>query len=766
MIGFEWVGLGVGLVSVALGMGIQRRLGRLSNDKSLQPISGFLSENGRYFLMRKMGLFTVFFLLLLVVLVGATFLGQLSWLHPLVVVSAALWASFLVFLTTRLVMSRVSGMTSLFLAYPEKGMRPLVYFGLGLCLLVGGVFLADISFWLLIVDVLTSHDVLGLGSRIVSRIEVGAQWSDYWTSHHIFRHFKYEELALLLFSYGIGAVLHALVLQIFGGIFKASSHMTATMAVSEDNHLAENDMRNPAVFSDLLGQVSFKSIGIVSETWHTLAVLCAVFAFLATATFYQGAMSQFSAYIAFPFLAVSVAFVSCWVQILLFSWLDLRRISRFSRHVLGVITGLILFQAGLIGVIGHSYYSVPLPMLRVYWVGLAVSWLVLMVFWRFGGPEGRHVRRLETLATRGWSLLFLRGLSAGYGFGILGVALVSVLVSLGFWMSGGVTHLAEAILGVAVLGLGVFLGSIVVLPYVFMSGPAMVMQAFGSMSGADVPVTKELEGWSFFTDRWLAIYRFVLYLVFGVGLFGSVAAVLISVIFWIKKQAGSALFYFGDVVFTNIRTMVSDTHLVLYIPEIGFEDLLRVMRTSPMDLTLLLGLSAGIALVFGLFGLVSLAIERSCQRQLDEVRTQLITYEGIAEGKSLPEYRYCIHLGIEAMIWPTVFIMLLVFLGPILITGLWGVRGILGMLMGSGAFGLLACFRAIRQASIWRAAVHRVLLWDVYVPGTDAYRRLWMMSTVGGIYEAQVAGVLPFMRWLLFVSVLFVGLGLRLGTGV
>jgi hypothetical protein len=389
-----------------------------------------------------------------------------------------------------------------------------------------------------------------------------------------------------------------------------------------------------------------------------------------------------------------------------------------------------------------------------------------MVFWRFGGPEGRHVRRLETLATRGWSLLFLRGLSAGYGFGILGVALVSVLVSLGFWMSGGVTHLAEAILGVAVLGLGVFLGSIVVLPYVFMSGPAMVMQAFGSMSGADVPVTKELEGWSFFTDRWLAIYRFVLYLVFGVGLFGSVAAVLISVIFWIKKQAGSALFYFGDVVFTNIRTMVSDTHLVLYIPEIGFEDLLRVMRTSPMDLTLLLGLSAGIALVFGLFGLVSLAIERSCQRQLDEVRTQLITYEGIAEGKSLPEYRYCIHLGIEAMIWPTVFIMLLVFLGPILITGLWGVRGILGMLMGSGAFGLLACFRAIRQASIWRAAVHRVLLWDVYVPGTDAYRRLWMMSTVGGIYEAQVAGVLPFMRWLLFVSVLFVGLGLRLGTGV
>ena len=245
----------------------------------------------------------------------------------------------------------------------------------------------------------------------------------------------------LLVGYGFGASLAALFAQLGGGIFTKSADIGADLVGKIEQNIPEDDIRNPAVIADQVGDNVGDCAGRGSDLFESISDDY-VTALLVGFSLFIGA-AQTTAMM-FPFaMGIVGVLATIFGVFVVRGWENVRPISSFN---------LGLFVAAGTAIAGSYFISVwLLNDIRIFYCalsGIVASTAVGLVVQYYIGTSGKPVLQMEEASKRGVAMNLITGLAYGLQSPVLPFLMVIGAVIFSYVISGG------SIYGVVAANLG------------------------------------------------------------------------------------------------------------------------------------------------------------------------------------------------------------------------------------------------------------------------------------------------------------------------
>jgi K(+)-stimulated pyrophosphate-energized sodium pump len=180
----------------------------------------------------------------------------------------------------------------------------------------------------------------------------------------------------------------------------------------------------------------------------------------------------------------------------------------------------------------------------------------------------------------------------------------------------------------------------------------------------------------------------------------------------------------------------------------------------------LVGIFSGVAPAVFFSALTMSAVGRAAGGMVDEVRRQFREIPGILTGEAKPDYARCVEISTKAaqreMIGPS----LLAIIVPVLIGVVFGVAGVLGLLVGTLGAGFSLAIMMSNAGGAWDNAKKYIESGEHGGKGSDAHKSAVVGDTVGDPYKDTSGPSLNILIKLMsMVSVVFAGLIVAFGNG-
>ena len=178
-----------------------------------------------------------------------------------------------------------------------------------------------------------------------------------------------------------------------------------------------------------------------------------------------------------------------------------------------------------------------------------------------------------------------------------------------------------------------------------------------------------------------------------------------------------------------------------------------------MNPKVLIGIFIGSMMAFIFCGLTINAVGRAASKMVDEVRRQFRELPGILEGKTIPDYAKCVEISTigaqKEMIVPS----LLAIIAPIATGIIFGVSGVMGLLVGGlGSGFVLAVFMA-NAGGAWDNAKKYIEEGHLGGKGSEAHKATVIGDTVGDPFKDTAGPSLNILIKLMsMVSIVMAGL--------
>ena len=178
-----------------------------------------------------------------------------------------------------------------------------------------------------------------------------------------------------------------------------------------------------------------------------------------------------------------------------------------------------------------------------------------------------------------------------------------------------------------------------------------------------------------------------------------------------------------------------------------------------MNYKVLVGVFIGAMLAFLFTGLTMNAVGRAAQKMVEEVRRQFREIKGILDGKGTPDYVRCVQISTGAAQHEMILPSALAILVPIVTGLIFGVAGVMGLLIGGlGAGFVLAVFMA-NAGGAWDNAKKYIEEGHFGGKGSDAHKAAVTGDTVGDPFKDTSGPSLNILIKLMsMVSIVMAGL--------
>ncbi|MBM3293589.1 MAG: sodium/proton-translocating pyrophosphatase, partial [Candidatus Aminicenantes bacterium] len=189
-----------------------------------------------------------------------------------------------------------------------------------------------------------------------------------------------------------------------------------------------------------------------------------------------------------------------------------------------------------------------------------------------------------------------------------------------------------------------------------------------------------------------------------------------------------------------------------------FVDFMHYYNVHLMNPIVLVGIFLGAMMAFLFCGLTITAVGRAAGRMVDEVRRQFREIIGIMEGKAEPDYPRCVAIATrgaqQAMLLPA----LLAILVPVATALVFGVPGVIGLLIGGTSTGFaLAVFMA-NTGGAWDNAKKYIEEGNLGGKGSPAHKAAVIGDTVGDPFKDTSGPSLNILIKLMsMVAIVFAG---------
>lgn len=608
----------------------------------------------------------------------------------------------------------------------NAGLRIAFRSGAVMGLVVVGLGLLDISIWYLVLN----HFV-----------------DDADASH------KLVVITTTMLTFGMGASTQALFARVGGGIYTKAADVGADLVGKVEAGIPEDDPRNPATIADNVGDNVGDVAGMGADLYESYCGSILATAALGASAFMTAEEGmQFKAVLA-PMLIAAVGIVLSIIGIFLVKTKEGANMKQLLGSLsIGVNVSSVLIALSTFGIM----YVLGLE--NWFWISCAVvvGLIVGIVIGKsteyYTSHSYKPTQKVSESAQMGHATVIISGTGLGMLSTAIPVLSVVVGITLSYLFASGfdAANISKGLYGIGIAAVGM-LSTLGITLATDAYGP-IADNAGGNaeMSGLGEEVRKRTDALDSLGNTTAATGKG-----FAIGSAALTAlALLASYIEELKigmvrlLEQGKAIATLPDVVL-NIDI----------VKNAGIEDFMNWFNVNLMNYKVLVGVFLGAMLAFMFSGLTMNAVGRAAQKMVEEVRRQFREIKGILEGETEPDYARCVEISTRGaqieMILPSALAIII----PILTGVIFGVAGVMGLLVGGlGSGFVLAVFMA-NAGGAWDNAKKYIEEGNFGGKGSDAHKAAITGDTVGDPYKDTSGPSLNILIKLMsMVSIVMAGL--------
>ena len=602
----------------------------------------------------------------------------------------------------------------------NRGLRVAFRSGAVMGLVVVGLGLIDISFWYLLLDWLV--DLPGTA--------------------------KLAMITTTMLTFGMGASTQALFARVGGGIYTKAADVGADLVGKVEAGIPEDDPRNPATIADNVGDNVGDVAGMGADLYESYCgSILATSALGAAAYLLSGdVVMQYKAVVA-PMLIAAVGILLSILGIFCVrtkedaTMKDLLGSLSLGTNISSVlIVGATFLILWLLGLDNWALVSCSVV------VGLLVGIIIGRSTEYYTSQSYRPTKKLAESGKTGPATVIISGVGLGMVSTAIPVLAVVAGIILSYWFAAGFDFGNVAMglygIGIAAVGmlstLGITLATDAYGPIADNAGGNAEMSGLGAEVRRRTDALDSLGNTTAATGKGFAI--------------GSAALTGLALLASYIEEIRIGLERLGE-------TMIQIGDHVVHIHEMSFLDFMTLYEVNLMSPKVLSGMFIGAMMAFLFCGLTMNAVGRAAQHMVEEVRRQFHEIKGILEGKAEPDYARCVQISTKGAQLEMVFPSLLAIVAPILTGLVFGVPGVLGLLVGGLSAGFVLAIFMANSGGAWDNAKKYVEEGNFGGKGSDVHKATVTGDTVGDPFKDTSGPSLNILIKLMsMVSIVMAGL--------
>ena len=727
------------------------------NDR-MREIAQYVREGAFAYLRRQYRVVGIVFAVLAILLAILAFMGIQNPFVPVAFLTGGLFSGICGFIgmnTATLASSRTAEGCRHSL---NRGLQVAFRSGAVMGLVVVGFGLLDICIWYLILDNLVytpEHMLSGLRAFGLTFVQAGTT-----------EHDKLVEITVTMLTFGMGASTQALFARVGGGIYTKAADVGADLVGKVEAGIPEDDPRNPATIADNVGDNVGDVAGMGADLYESYCGSILSTAALGAAIPALGKVGVLA-----PMIVAGVGTVLSIIGI-------------FMVRTREEATQKNLLRSLLIGTLGASALIVPAVALLSYfgyvppgvWIsviaGLFAGVIIGQVTEYYTSDEYGPTKGIAKQCTMGPATAIIDGMAVGmYSTGIPVVTIViAILVS--YWAPGGFTDMALGLYGIgfAAVGmlatLGITLATDAFGPIADNAGGNAEMSHLPAEVRHRTDALDSLGNTTAATGKGFAIGSAAL------TAMALLAGYLEEIRVWLGRAAAEApdlLRIQGPIAFFKGKTADAPAEVLAAATAagktlVGTASATMATFMSAYDVTLmnpavLCGIFLGAMMVLVFSAMTLKAVGRAAGSMVEEVRRQFKEMPGIMEGTTKPDYARCVEISTAGAQREMLVPSLLSIVVPIVVGLVFGVAGVMGLLVGSLSCGFVLAIMLNNAGGAWDNAKKHIERGNFGGKGSDAHKAGVACDTVGDPFKDTTGPSLNILiKLMTMVSVVFSGL--------
>lgn len=582
----------------------------------------------------------------------------------------------------------------------NKGLQVAFRSGAVMGLVVVGLGLLDISFWYFLLNALIPDEALN-------------------PTH------KLTIITTTMLTFGMGASTQALFARVGGGIYTKAADVGADLVGKVEAGIPEDDPRNPATIADNVGDNVGDVAGMGADLYESYCGSILATAALGAAAFVSSGNveMQYKAVIA-PMLIAAVGIILSIIGIFAVRTNEnatIRQLlkalavgTNLSSVLIAVSTFGILYLLGL-----DNWFWISCSVI----IGLLVGIVIGQATEYYTSQSFKPTQRVSESGLTGPATVIISGLGLGMLSTAIPVLAVVVGIICSFLFASGFdfnnTGMGLYGIGIAAVGmlstLGITLATDAYGPIADNAGGNAEMSGLGKEVRKRTDALDSLGNTTAATGKGFAI--------------GSAALTGLALLASYIEEIKIGLLRLGETVlsFANGSTVE--------VSKASFSDFMVYYDVTLMNPKVLSGMFIGSMMAFMFCGLTMNAVGRAAGHMVEEVRRQFREIPGILTGKAEPDYARCVEISTKGAQHEMVIPSLLAIIAPILTGLIFGVTGVIGLLIGGLSTGFVLAIFMANAGGAWDNAKKHVEEGNHGGKGSEAHKATVVGDTVGDPFK-------------------------------
>ncbi len=606
----------------------------------------------------------------------------------------------------------------------NKGLRVAFRSGAVMGLVVVGLGLFDISFWYFLLDRCIPADALNPSAKLCV-------------------------ITTTMLTFGMGASTQALFARVGGGIYTKAADVGADLVGKVEAGIPEDDPRNPATIADNVGDNVGDVAGMCADLYESYCGSILATAALGAAAFIGSGdtLMQYKAVIA-PMLIAAIGILLSIIGIFSVRTKEdagmkellgsLATGTNLSSVLIVIATFLILWGLGL-GNWLHISFAVV--------IGLAVGILIGRSTEFYTSQSYKPTQRLAESGQTGSATVIISGIGLGMVSTTIPVLAVVAGIILSYWVASGFDFANISMglygIGIAAVGmlstLGITLATDAYGPIADNAGGNAEMSGLGEEVRKRTDALDSLGNTTAATGKGFAI--------------GSAALTGLALLASYIEEIRIGLTRLGQTVLELPNGVAVSVH------NASFTDYMLYYDVTLMNPKVLSGMFLGSMMAFLFCGLTMNAVGRAASHMVEEVRRQFREIKGILTGEAEPDYARCVQISTKGAQREMVFPSLLAIVAPIATGLIFGVPGVIGLLIGGLSAGFVLAIFMANAGGAWDNAKKYVEEGHFGGKGSEVHKATVTGDTVGDPFKDTSGPSLNILIKLMsMVSIVMAGL--------
>lgn len=582
----------------------------------------------------------------------------------------------------------------------NRGLRIAFRSGAVMGLVVVGLGLLDISFWYLLLDYCIPTDILNPSAKLCV-------------------------ITTTMLTFGMGASTQALFARVGGGIYTKAADVGADLVGKVEAGIPEDDPRNPATIADNVGDNVGDVAGMGADLYESYCGSILATSALGAAAFIttNDINMQFKAVIA-PMLIAAVGILLSILGIFSVrtkedaSMKDLLKSLSFGTNLSSILivifTFLILWTLQL-----NNWFNISCAVV----IGLLVGIVIGRSTEYYTSQSYKPTQKLAESGQTGPATVIISGIGLGMISTTIPVLSVVVGIILSYWFASGFDFANISMglygIGIAAVGmlstLGITLATDAYGPIADNAGGNAEMSGLGEEVRKRTDALDSLGNTTAATGKGFAI--------------GSAALTGLALLASYIEEIRIGLSRIGETVLNFADGSTIEIH------QAGFTDFMYYYDVTLMNPKVLSGIFIGSMMAFLFCGLTMNAVGRAASHMVEEVRRQFREIKGILSGTAEPDYERCVAISTKGAQHEMVFPSLLAIIAPIVTGLIFGVPGVIGLLIGGLASGFVLAIFMANAGGAWDNAKKYVEEGKFGGKGGEVHRATVVGDTVGDPFK-------------------------------